>query len=74
MSSPLAGFFIVAGSLLAWMLPVIVAVARKAPNIGSVIVVDVFLAWTVVGWVVALAMACRSRPEGRHEGSLREYR
>jgi Superinfection immunity protein len=42
--------------------PAIVALSRDVPHKGSVVVVDVFLAWTVVGWVVALAMACRSVP------------
>ena len=32
------------------------------PNDGSVIVVNVLLGWTVVGWIIALAMACRSKP------------
>jgi hypothetical protein len=45
----------------AYWLPLIVAVARKVPNAGSVAVVNLFLGWTFVGWVVALAMACRSR-------------
>lgn len=41
-------------------LPSIVAVARKITHQGSVVVIDVFLGWTFVGWVVALAMACRT--------------
>ncbi|MFJ6385087.1 superinfection immunity protein [Kitasatospora sp. NPDC092039] len=35
---------------------------RGVPNRGSVIVVNVFLGWTVLGWIVALAMAARSGP------------
>lgn len=38
--------------------PSIVAWVRKMPNIGSIIVVNFFLGWTFIGWVVALAMAC----------------
>jgi hypothetical protein len=44
-----------------YLLPTIIAVSRKVPNIGSVVVINVFLGWTFVGWVVALAMAARSR-------------
>lgn len=40
--------------------PTIVAVGRKVVNTGSVIVVNLFLGWTLVGWVVALAMAVRT--------------
>jgi len=47
---------------LAYFLPTIVAVYRKVPNQGSVAVINVFLGWTLIGWVVALAMAARSVP------------
>lgn len=41
-------------------LPTIVAVARKVTNQGSVAVINFFLGWTLIGWVAALAMACRT--------------
>ena len=41
-------------------LPTIVAVTRKVTNQGSVFVINFFLGWTFVGWVAALAMACRT--------------
>lgn len=47
----------------AYFVPSIVAGARKMPNIGSVIVVNVFLGWTFIGWVVALVMACGRKKE-----------
>jgi hypothetical protein len=43
-----------------YFLPVIVGAIRSVPNMGSVIVINFFLGWTFIGWVVALAMACRS--------------
>lgn len=43
-----------------YFLPTIVAVARKVTNQGSILVINFFLGWTFVGWVVALAMACRT--------------
>jgi hypothetical protein len=48
--------------IAAYWAPSIVALARKVPNRGSVAVVNAFLGWTVIGWIVALAMACRSVP------------
>lgn len=45
-----------------YFLPAIVGAVRKVPNIGSVVVINFFLGWTFVGWVVALAMAVRSIP------------
>jgi hypothetical protein len=49
----------------AYFAPTIVAAARKVPNQGSVLVVNTFLGWTLIGWVVALAMAARSRALAR---------
>jgi hypothetical protein len=44
-----------------YFLPTIIAMLRKVPNIGSVVVINLFLGWTFIGWIVALAMACRSQ-------------
>ena len=43
--------------MLLYFVPTIVAIYRETPNKGSTIVVNLFLGWTVIGWVVALAMA-----------------
>ena len=32
-------------------------IARKKPNANAVLIINVFLGWTFIGWVVALAMA-----------------
>ena len=55
--------------LALYFLPSIVAASRDVPNIGSVIVVNFFLGWTVIGWVVALAMALRSVPREPARGT-----
>ncbi len=41
-------------------LPSIVAVRRGVRNVGSVIVINFLLGWTLIGWVVAFALAARS--------------
>lgn len=43
-----------------YFLPTVIAVVRKVTNQGSVLVINFFLGWTFIGWVVALAMACRT--------------
>lgn len=43
-----------------YFLPTIIACSRKVRNQGSVFVLDLFAGWTLIGWVVALAMACRT--------------
>jgi hypothetical protein len=47
-----------------YFLPTIVGHQRNVPNLGSIAVINAFLGWTLVGWVVALAMAVRSLPPG----------
>ncbi|MER6198722.1 superinfection immunity protein [Streptomyces sp. NPDC001586] len=47
--------------VLAYFIPTAVAFGRGVPNKGSVLVVNLFFGWSVVGWVIALAMAARSR-------------
>ncbi|MGC1287889.1 MAG: superinfection immunity protein [Streptosporangiaceae bacterium] len=50
--------------LAAYFLPAFIATRRKVPHAASVVVINVFLGWTMIGWVVALAMACRdTRPQ-----------
>ncbi len=48
-----------------YLLPTIVAISRKMPNMGSTIVINVLLGWTFVGWIIALAMACGSQHRGQ---------
>jgi hypothetical protein len=40
-----------------YFVPTMVVLARKKRESGPVIVVNVLLGWTFIGWVVALAMA-----------------
>lgn len=48
-----------------YLTPMIVAISRDMPNKGSTIAINIFLGWTLVGWVVALAMALGdSSPRG----------
>ena len=46
--------------LATYFVPSILALLRAVPNRGSVVVVNLFLGWTLLGWVASLAMACRS--------------
>lgn len=54
-----------------YFIPLIVASIRKVPNVGSVGVLNFFLGWTLIGWVVALSMAARSAPTP--PSTFREY-
>jgi len=49
------------GAFLLYWVPSVIGALRRVRSLGSVIVVNLFLGWTVIGWIVALAMAFRSR-------------
>jgi hypothetical protein len=57
--SALAGLLAIAIGVLVYLFPSLAARQRRVPNIGSVVVVNVLLGWTLIGWAVALAMALR---------------
>ena len=41
-----------------YLLPTIVAVARGKKNILGIVLVNVLLGWTFIGWIIALVWAC----------------
>lgn len=53
-----------AACLALYMLPALIGWLRHVPDIGSVAVINVMLGWTLVGWVLALAMALRTTSPG----------
>ena len=53
-------FFLVAPAL--YLLPTIEAWLRKHPNLGAISLVNIFLGWSLIGWVVALVWAFK-KPE-----------
>jgi len=52
---------VVAGALPLYLLPLIIAYLRAAPDRASVAVINVLAGWTYLGWVAALALAVRDR-------------
>lgn len=57
MASGLTVLFLGVGVVLLYLLPAIVASLRKQENKNSVFILNLFLGWTFLGWVIALAMA-----------------
>ena len=54
----IVGFLVIAAL---YFLPTIIATSRKVTNTGSVFVINLLLGWSVIGWIVALAMAVKSK-------------
>jgi hypothetical protein len=52
---------LIIGGLIVYLFPSIVALVRRrrVSSVGWVVIINVLLGWTLVGWVVALIMAFR---------------
>jgi len=60
-----AALTVIAGASLAmYLLPLIIGMLRRVPDIGSVAVINVLLGWTLIGWAAAMAMALRTTATG----------
>jgi Superinfection immunity protein/Short C-terminal domain len=53
-SSPIAGFVLLVVGFLAYFLPTIIASRRSHPNGNGIALLNIFLGWTFIGWLVAL--------------------
>jgi Superinfection immunity protein len=40
-----------------YFLPTIIAIVRKKDNLLLILLLNIFLGWTLVGWIVALVLA-----------------
>jgi hypothetical protein len=56
--------WVVAGMVF-YFAPTLIALLRGHPNMAPIIVVNFFLGWTLVGWVVALAWAFTAQERHR---------
>ena len=43
--------------LALYLIPALVAYNRQHPNAGAILILNLLLGWTVVGWIVSLVWA-----------------
>ena len=55
--------FVLAIMLAAYFAPTIIAAARQHHQMGPILVINLFLGWTFIGWVIALAMSVSAKRE-----------
>ena len=70
--SVVLAIFLVIFGIAVWLLPIGVARHRRVRGIGMVVVVTLLLGWTLIGWVVALAMAFTSNVKPPDAPALRD--
>ena len=51
---------ILVATLILYPVPLIIAACRRHPNTVPILLVNLFLGWTFVGWFIALVWACTS--------------
>jgi len=49
-------------ALFVYFLPAVIACSRRHPNALPIVVLDLLLGWTFVGWVIALVWALTAFP------------
>jgi hypothetical protein len=54
---------LVAVWFVAYFVPTIVAAARQKKTLGSILVINFLLGWTVIGWIWAFVLALRGEPQ-----------
>jgi putative effector of murein hydrolase LrgA (UPF0299 family) len=57
--------------LLLYFIPAIVASMRRHRNRTAITVLNIFLGWTAIGWIIALVWASTADVEPRGPGSVR---
>jgi hypothetical protein len=63
--------FLWAIGLLFYFVPSGVAAFREHHNFGAILLLNILLGWTFIGWVVALVWACtETYPRARSYGEL----
>ncbi|KAB5626293.1 superinfection immunity protein [Pseudomonas putida] len=65
-SNPIAAFIMLIAAFVIYFLPTFVAAKRRHPNGTSIFLLDLFLGWTLLGWVAALVWSASSvKPESK---------
>lgn len=58
---------LIGAAALIYLAPLVVAAVRRHHRLRLVAILDIFLGWTVIGWLVALAIAWTARREPEDE-------
>jgi hypothetical protein len=70
---PVGALVLIIVIIVLYFLPTIIALARSKANVGTVVVINLLLGWTFLGWVVALAMAFGQTKDERAAQTVNVY-
>jgi hypothetical protein len=54
-------WIVIMGAQAIYLIPAIVATARQHHNALAILLLNIFLGWSGIGWIAALVWACTSR-------------
>jgi hypothetical protein len=63
---------IIVVSALLYFLPTIIGSVRRAPSLLGIVLVNIFFGWSIIGWIVALVLALRTRQPGYRRRTVDE--
>jgi hypothetical protein len=58
MDSIIPGFFLIVFALVVYFIPFLAALGNAHRQVAAIFILNLFLGWTLLGWVVALVWAC----------------
>ena len=53
---------LIMGKVIIYVVPSLIAARRQAERLRRIVVVNLLLGWTVIGWIIAMVMATRPHP------------
>ena len=58
MSTPaIQGFLLMVALMIVYLFPLVLALFRRHPKMPAIGIINIFLGWTLIGWVICLAWA-----------------
>lgn len=65
-----SGFFLIMTVLVIYFLPSLIAAGRRMSSRSSLLVINIFLGWSGLGWVACLAWAFSPKVDKVEDGDL----
>ena len=53
------------------MLPSLIAVGRGVPHVMTIVMVNILVGWSIIGWLDSMAWAAFSEPKGQPHEDVR---
>ena len=63
----IVAILIIIFSIILFLLPIIIAISRNHPNKVAIILINVLVGWTGIGWLIALIWSVLAIPSERSE-------